>query len=67
VLPVERLLRETHAMLANTSVRMSPSKVTRLVRDYVNLVAPKGVPFGPGRTIDKLNLSIVALNCHSCK
>ncbi len=43
---VETLLRETHAMLGNTSVRMSPSKRVRLCRDYVNLVAPKGVPFG---------------------
>ena len=43
---VEALLRHTHAVIANTSVRMSPSKVTRLCRDYVNLVAGKGVPFG---------------------
>lgn len=43
---VERLLRETHAVLGNTSVRLSASKVTRLCRDYVNVVAGKGVPFG---------------------
>lgn len=43
---VEPLLRETHAVLANCSVRMSPSKVTRLCRDYVNIVAARGVPFG---------------------
>lgn len=43
---VEALLRETHALVANLSVRMSPSNITRLVRDYTNLVAGKGVPFG---------------------
>lgn len=43
---VEALLRETHAVLAASSVRLSPSKVARLCRDYVNLVAGKGVPFG---------------------
>lgn len=42
---VEQLVRETHALLEGTAVRMSPSKVSRLCRDYVNVVAPKGVPF----------------------
>lgn len=43
---MEDLLRETRGVLAASSVRMSPSKVSRLCRDYVNLVAGKGVPFG---------------------
>lgn len=43
---VEALIRETHAILSRTGARLSPSKVARLCRDYVNLVAGKGVPFG---------------------
>lgn len=43
---VETLLRETHATLDRAGIRMSPSKVTRLCRDYVNTVADKGVSFG---------------------
>lgn len=43
---VEALIRETHAALAQAGIRMSHSKVTRTCRDYVNLVADKGVRFG---------------------
>jgi len=43
---VETLIRETHAAIERTGVRLSPSMVVRLCRDYVNLVAGKGVPFG---------------------
>ncbi|MBB2894575.1 hypothetical protein [Flexivirga oryzae] len=43
---VEALIRQTHALVENSSVRLSPSKVVRLCRDYVNLVADKGVSFG---------------------
>lgn len=43
---MEALIRETHALLINTTVSLSPSKVTRLCRDYVHKVANKGIPFG---------------------
>ncbi|MGN7247095.1 hypothetical protein ACTHQ1_05090 [Janibacter anophelis] len=43
---VEQLIRETHAALEQTGVSLSPSKVTRTCRDYVNTVAGKGVSFG---------------------
>lgn len=43
---VESLIRETHALLNHTAMRLSPSKVVRLCRDYVRKVADKGVPFG---------------------
>lgn len=43
---VETLTRETHGMLERTGVRLSPSRVGRLCRDYVNIVATKGVSFG---------------------
>lgn len=43
---VELLIRETHAALGRSGVRLSPSKVSRLCRDYVNIVAGKGVSFG---------------------
>lgn len=43
---VEHLIRETHRLLGRAGVALSPSKVTRLCRDYVNSVADKGVPFG---------------------
>ncbi len=43
---VEKLIRETHLALGSAGVCMSPSKVTRLCREYVSRVAGKGVPFG---------------------
>lgn len=43
---VEALIRQTHALIENSSVRLSPSKVVRLCRVYVSLVADKGVSFG---------------------
>lgn len=43
---VETLLRETQTQLDRAGIRMSPSKVNRLCRDYVNIVAGKGVSFG---------------------
>lgn len=43
---VEQLIRETHAALEHAGVRLSPSKVTRTCRDYLNIVSDKGVTFG---------------------
>jgi len=55
---VETLIRYTHKVIERSGVRLSPSKVARTCRDYVNLVAGKGVPFG-----DYL-ANIVALNAY---
>lgn len=44
--PVENLIRATQVIAANSHLRLSSSKVTRLCRDYVNFVAGKGVSFG---------------------
>lgn len=43
---VEQLIRETHAAIERAGVRLSPSKVTRTCRDYLNLVSGKGIGFG---------------------
>ena len=44
---VEQLIRETHVVLEHAGVRLSPSKVTRTCRDYLNIVSnKKGVTFG---------------------
>lgn len=43
---VEQLIRETHAALEEAGVSLSPSKVTRTCRDYLNIVSDKGVTFG---------------------
>lgn len=43
---VETLIRDTHTTLNKFGVRLSPSKVTRACRDYVNLIAGKGPTFG---------------------
>lgn len=43
---VEQLIRDTHRVIENCHLRTSPSKVTRLCRDYVNYVAGKGISFG---------------------
>lgn len=53
---VETLIRHTHAAIERSGVRLSPSKVARSCRDYVNLVAGKGVSFG------EYLANIVALN-----
>ncbi|MFC5998281.1 hypothetical protein ACFP6A_06020 [Quadrisphaera sp. GCM10027208] len=43
---VEQLVRWTHtALAAAAGVHVSRSKVSRLCRDYVNLVEPTGVAF----------------------
>lgn len=43
---VEQLIRETHAALEQAGVSLSPSKVTRTCRDYLNIVAGRSVGFG---------------------
>jgi hypothetical protein len=41
----ENLIRAAHLVLDNCGMTMSPSKVSRLVRDYRRHVAPNGYPF----------------------
>lgn len=41
----ESLIKAAHLVLENCNVRMSPSKVSRLVRDYQRHVAANGFPF----------------------
>jgi len=43
---VETLIRQTSAVLERIGVSMAPSKVIRLCRDYVNIVAGKNIVFG---------------------
>jgi hypothetical protein len=41
----ETLIKHAHKLLANCRIEMSPSKVTRLVRDYKRNVERNGFPF----------------------
>lgn len=41
----ETLIRHAHQFMATNGVSMSPSKVTRLVREYLHKVAPRNIPF----------------------
>lgn len=41
----EGLIRHAHRLLADSGVTMSPSKVSRLVRDYKRRVETSGFPF----------------------
>jgi hypothetical protein len=41
----ESLVRAAHLILGNWGITMSPSKVSRLVRDYRRNVADNGYPF----------------------
>lgn len=42
---VESLIRDTSAVLERIGVSMAPSKVIRLCRDYINIVANKDIAF----------------------
>lgn len=41
----ENLIRRAHDLLADSGVAMSPSRVSRLVRDYKRRVETNGFPF----------------------
>lgn len=41
----ETLIRHAHKLLRNCGVQMSPSKVSRLVRDFKRRVEQNGFPF----------------------